>query len=43
MYIYIYEILFPDGQIFQKFIFFFKPEGIAKLKNCISKPSMTEF
>ena len=22
-YIYIYEILFPDGQIFQKFIFFF--------------------
>ena len=36
------RFFFLMGQIFQKFIFFFKPEGIAKLKNCISKPSMTE-
>lgn len=35
------RFFFLMGQIFQKFIFF-KPEGISKLKNCISKPSMTE-
>ena len=36
------RFFFLMGKFFKSSFFFFKPEGIAKLKNCISKPSMTE-